>query len=88
MELLAVAFDIRVCLLLYHKDNMTESSCFGGYYQDYKTIDDSIKAYIKYIKNNFYDNELQTPIQIYKKYGKDVRWVFRLNNLMDRMKNS
>jgi len=74
--------------LLYHKDNMTESSCFGGYYQDYKTIDDSIKAYIKYIKNNFYDNELQTPIQIYKKYGKDVRWVFRLNNLMDRMKNS
>ena len=74
--------------LLYNKDSLTSSSCFGGYYQDFKTIDDSIKAYIKYIKINFYDKELTTPIQIYKTYNKDVRWVFRINSYMDKMKNS
>ena len=74
--------------LPYNKDSLTSSACFGGYYQDFKTIDDSIKAYIKYIKINFYDKELTTPIQIYKTYNKDVRWVFRINSYMDRMKNS
>ena len=74
--------------LAYNKESLTENACFGGYYQSYKTIDDSIKAYIKYIKNNFYDKELTTPIQIYKSYNKDVRWVYRVNSYMEKMKNS
>ena len=74
--------------LVYNKDSLTESACFGGYYQSFKSIDDSIKAYIKYIKNNFYDKELTTPSTIYKKYNKDVRWVFRVNNVMDNIKAS
>ena len=74
--------------LMYNKDSLTESSCFGGMYQSYKSIDDSIKAYIRYIKNNFYDKELTTPGTIYKTYKKDVRWVFRINNYIDKIKNS
>ena len=74
--------------LLYNKENVTNTACFGGYYQSYKTIDDSIKAYIKYIKSNFYTKELTTPGTIYKSYNKDVRWVFRVNNIMDSIKNS
>lgn len=74
--------------LSYNKESITETSCFGGYYQSFKTIDDSIKSYIKFIKNNFYDKELTTPSTIYKKYNKDVRWVFRVNNIMDSIKNS
>ena len=74
--------------LLYNKDNLTNTACFGGYYQNFKSIDDSIKSYIKYIKSNFYDKELTTPATIYKTYNKDVRWVFRVNNLIDGIKNS
>ena len=74
--------------LSYNKESMTEKSCFGGYYQRFNTIDDSIKTYIKYIKTNFYDKELTTPNAIYKIYKKDVRWVFRVNNYIDFMKNS
>lgn len=74
--------------LIYNKESITETSCFGGYYQSFKTIDDSIKVYIKYIKVNFYDKELNTPSAIYKSYKKDVRWVFRVNNVMDKIKNS
>lgn len=74
--------------LVYNKDSLTDTSCFGGYYQSFKSIDDSIKVYIKYIKTNFYDKELNTPSLIYKPYSKDVRWVFRVNNIIDRIKNS
>ncbi len=74
--------------LVFNKDSLTESACFGGYYQNFKSIDDSIKVYIKYIKNNFYDKELTTPNTMYKKYNKDVRWVFRVNSIMDSIKNS
>ena len=74
--------------LLYNKDNLTNTACFGGYYQSFKSIDDSVKSYIKYIKSNFYDKELTTPGTIYKAYNKDVRWVFRVNNLIDGIKNS
>ena len=74
--------------LAYNKESLTQTSCFGGYYQRYKTIDDSIKDYIKYIKVNFFDKELTTPSTIYKSYNKDVRWVFHVNNLIDSMRKS
>ena len=65
-----------------------ESSCFGGYYRSFNTIEESIKVYIKYIKNNFYDKEMTTPGLIYNSYRKDVRWVFRVNEYMNQMKNA
>jgi len=74
--------------LTYNKDSLTETSCFGGTYQSFNSIDASIKSYIKYIKTSFYDKELTTPSSIYKAYNKDVRWVFRVNNIMDDIKKS
>lgn len=74
--------------LEYHKDSMTEKSCFGGYYQQYNNIEDSIKSYIKYVKINFYDKEQTTPITIYKSYNKDVRWAFQVNSYMEQIKKS
>lgn len=73
--------------LIYNKDMLGESSCFGGYYRSFNTIEESIKVYIKYIKNNFYDKEMTTPGLIYNSYRKDVRWVFRVNEYMNQMKN-
>ena len=74
--------------LLYHEDSIGEVSCFGGYYQKFNNIDDSIKNYIKYIRINFYDKELTTAGTMYKSYKKDVRWVFRVNQYIEYMKNS
>ena len=73
---------------LYEKDNLNEASCFGGSYQKFNTLDESIKSFIKYVKNNFYKNELTTPGTIYKTYKKDVRWAFRVNQNIDKIKNS
>lgn len=73
---------------LYDKDNLNEASCFGGSYQKFNSIDDSIKNFIKYVKTNFYQNELTTPGTIYKTYKKDVRWAFRVNQNIDKIKNS
>lgn len=78
----------NVAKLHYNKDNIGEVSCFGGYYRKFNTIDDSIKTYIKYVKSNFYDKELTTPNTIYKTYHKDVGWVFRINQNIDKMKKS
>ena len=74
--------------LVYHENSLGEMSCFGGYYQKFNSIDDSIKNYIKYIKVNFYDKELTTPGTIYKSYKKDVRWVFRINQYIEYMKTA
>ena len=73
---------------LYNKENMGEASCFGGNYQKFNTIEDSVKSFIKYVKINFYEKDLKTPGAIYKIYNKDVRWVFRVNQYIDKIKNS
>ena len=73
---------------LYEKDNINEAACFGGSYQLFNTLDDSIKSFIKYVKTNFYQNELTFPGTIYKTYKKDVRWAFRVNQNIDKIKNS
>jgi hypothetical protein len=74
--------------ITYNKENALETSCFGGSYQKFDSIENSIRVYIKYIKTNFYDKELTTPAAIYKSYKKDVRWVFRVNQTIDKIKNS
>lgn len=73
---------------IYNKNNIGESSCFGGNYQKFNSLDDSIKSFVKFIKVNFYDNDLKTPNAIYKAYNKDVRWVFRVNEYMNKIKSS
>ena len=74
--------------LSYNKEMIGETACFGGYYRSFSNIEDSIKAYIKYIRKNFYDKELTTPGTIYNSYHKDVRWAFRVNAYMEQMKNA
>ena len=78
----------NVSKALYNKDNMTEAACFGGYYQKFNSVDDSIKYFIRYVKLNFYDQDLKTANAIYKAYNKDVRWVFIINQTIDKIKNS
>ena len=72
----------------YDETNELEMSCLGGSYQKFNSIEDSIKTFVKYVKLNFFDNELKTPSSIYKSYKKDVRWVFIVNQYIDKIKNS
>lgn len=78
----------NVSKAIYNKENIGEVSCFGGNYQKFNTLEDSIKSFIKYVKVNFYENDLKTPGTIYKTYKKDVRWVFRVNQYIDKIKSS
>ncbi len=73
---------------IYDSESLNQTSCFGGYYQKFASVDDSIKSFVKYIKVNFYDNELTTPNTIYKSFKKDVRWAYLVNFNMDKIKNS
>ncbi len=73
---------------IYNKDSLNQAACFEGYYQKFDTIDASIKSFIKYVKVEFYEHDLKTPNSIYKKYNKDVRWAFIVNQYMDQIKKS
>lgn len=73
---------------IYNKDNINETSCFGGNYKKFNTKEDSIKSFIKYMKTNFYDKELTTASTIYTSYNRDVRWVFRVNEYINKIRNS
>ena len=78
----------NVSKALYNKDNMTEASCCGGYYQKFNSVDDSIKYFIMYVKLNYYDQDIKTVSGIENANDKDVRWVFIINQMIDKIKNS
>ena len=80
---------VKKCNNVYEAhSNSDDTSCFGGIYQKFNSIDDSIKAFIKYSKTNFYDNDLTTPSSISNVLKKDARWVFIVNQYIDKIKNS
>ena len=76
--------------LYYNRDNASEMACYGGFYQKFDTINDSVKSYTKYIRDNYYEKDLTTPSAIAsankKKY--DVGWVYWINNYMTKIKKS
>lgn len=72
---------------MYNKD-LHDTACFGGYYLKYISKDDSIKDFIKDVKNNFYINDLKTPNEIRIKYKKDVAWAFKVNRYIEILKNN
>ena len=73
---------------LYNKDSINQTSCFGGNYQKFNSLDDSIKSFIKFVKTNFYDKDLKTANSIASSYNKDARWVFVVNQNINKIKNS
>lgn len=73
---------------LYNKDSINQTSCFGGNYQKFSSLDDSIKSFIKFVKTNFYDKDLKTTNSIASSYNKDARWIFVVNQNISKIKNS
>ena len=54
-------------------------SCLGGKYKKYKNIEESFDDLVSYIKDNFTSKDLNTPYEIYKKYGKDTAWAYTVS---------
>ncbi len=74
--------------LYYNEKSLGQKACLGGYYQQFDSIEDSVRSYVRYVKENFYDKELTNLNDIYKVYKKDVRWLFRVNERMNNIKKS
>ena len=60
--------------------------CFGGAYKYYKDIDDSINDIVGSISKSFYTQEMQVPYKMYKDYGKNTSWAFKISNYMEGLK--
>ena len=60
--------------------------CFGGSYKKYNTKEDSITDLVSRISKDFYTKDVQTPLKMFKSYGKDEVWAFKVNRYMDELK--
>ncbi len=60
--------------------------CFGGSYKKYNNIGDSITDLINVISKKFYTKEMQVPNQMYKDYGKNATWAFKVSKIMENIK--
>ena len=62
--------------------------CFGGAYKQYNSLEDSITDLVNYISHDFYTPEMQSPYKMYKSYGKNSSWAFKVSNYMDIVKRT
>ena len=65
-----------------------DPGCFGGSYKTYSSLNDSITDLVSDISNNFYTPEMQSPYKMYKDYGKNSSWAFKVSNYMDAIKRT
>lgn len=79
------------CTIIYKNCNNVGDmkgapGCFGGVYKKYDSIESSIDDLVNYVYDKFIVNDLTTPNAIYKKYGKDSSWAFKVTNHMEKLK--
>lgn len=65
-----------------------EPGCFGGIYKKYNNIADSVNDLVSTISEKFYTKEMQIPNKMYKDYGKNSTWAFKVNKIMEKIKKS
>ena len=65
-----------------------EPGCFGGSYKSYKSLNDSISDLVGSIAKEFYTPEMQAPYKMYKQYGKNSSWAFKVSNYMEAIKRT
>ena len=60
--------------------------CFGGSYKKYKTLEEGISDLVNRISTQFYTKEMQAPLKMFKAYGKDEVWAFKVSKYMEELK--
>ena len=63
-----------------------EPGCFGGTYKKYNSVNDSIRELVNKISNDFISVDTQAPYKMYKKYGKNETWAFKVSKYMEELK--
>ena len=65
-----------------------DPGCFGGSYKVYNSVNDAISDIVNNISKNFYTKEMQAPYKMYKDYGRNSSWAFKVSNYMDAIKRT
>jgi len=78
------------CTLIFKECNNVsglkgEPGCFGGSYKKYKSINDGILDLIDTISEKYSDKEMQNPNKMYKSYGKNAVWAFKVSKFMEEL---
>ena len=63
-----------------------DPGCFGGTYKKYDKIEDGISDLVNKISKDFASSEMQVPNKMFKGYGKNEIWVFKVNKYMEELK--
>ena len=81
---------IDCSILLKHCNNLSglmgEPGCFGGSYTKYNTMEDSVSDLVRYISKSYPNLEMQQPYKMFKSYGKNETWAFKVNKYMEELK--
>lgn len=81
------------CTILFNQCNNVsgrkgDPGCFGGTYKKYSSINDSISDLVGSISNDFYSPEMQAPYKMFKKYGRNETWAFKVTKYMEQLKRT
>lgn len=60
--------------------------CFGGSYKKYNSLEDGISDLINRVSKTYYTKEMQAPLKMFKSYGKDEIWAFKVSKYMEELK--
>ena len=60
--------------------------CFGGSYKKYDSIENSIDELINTLYKKIDSDELQNPYKMFKLYGKNEVWAYKVNDYMEKLK--
>ena len=62
-----------------------DPGCFGGTYKEFDKVEKSVDELVQYISINV-DKEKQVPYKIFKSFGKNEAWAFKVNNYIELLK--
>ena len=60
--------------------------CFGGTYKEYNDVNEGIDDLVLDISQKYEDIETQAPYKVYKSFGKNETWAYKVNKYMDMLK--
>lgn len=63
-----------------------EPGCFGGTYKKYNSLEDSINDLVNDISKRYETSESQVPNKMFKSYGKNSTWAFKVSKYIDEFK--
>ena len=63
-----------------------DPGCFGGTYKKYNSIEDGISDLVNDVSRRFETSESQVPNKMFKSYGKNATWAFKVGNFMEDLK--